>query len=183
MVALSRRRGPSGGCRWEKGYGCSSHSDHLQKLRSLQPCWPSGPESLLKLHLPRIKFPAGEWLLLSFSLQTAVTWSSGNWGEGAGPSQRAEQDTDLGDSSPSKSCSWKAFACLYHFLFGSQIIKACQRQSSNLENRLSLWLIRAHKKEWDSLSLFPLTPKAAKSMVANLAKTKGKLWKVMWHLL
>ena len=33
------------------------------------------------------------------------------------PCNRAERDTDLGDSSPSKICSWKAFACFYHFLF------------------------------------------------------------------
>lgn len=67
---------------------CSAHSHHLQKLRSLQPFWPSGPEPLLKLHLPRIRFPASEWLFLSSPQQTAVTWSDGSWAEGAGPLQK-----------------------------------------------------------------------------------------------
>lgn len=38
VVAGSPRKEGSGGCRWEKVIESgSSHSDHLQKLRSLQP--------------------------------------------------------------------------------------------------------------------------------------------------
>lgn len=62
--------GGGGGSRY---WSCSSHSHHLQKLRYVQPCRPSGPGSFLKLHLPRIRFPASEGSFLSFGLCTAVT--------------------------------------------------------------------------------------------------------------
>ena len=53
------RKGRSGGCRGRRTIAShSSHSDHLQKLRSHNHADLRGPESLLKLHLPGIKFPA-----------------------------------------------------------------------------------------------------------------------------
>lgn len=100
--------------------------------------------------------------------------SGGSWA----PRKRAEQDKDLSDSSPSKKKKNPAPEMLSHVYitscFSSQIIKSCQ--SSTLENRLPLGLFRAPRDEWcHCLCLFPLTPKAAESMVSSLARKKKKL--------